>query len=257
MQLTSSYHGVRFQAATVYHQNMEARGSSDTRAKLLNAAADLIAADASGEFSLREVCDAVGVQMPALYHYFGSKQGLIDAAVERGFEMYLDIKSSSEPSGDPIQDVRAGWDAHVAFGVANPGFYVLMYGKNRPGYVPSAHAKPTQLLGQLMAKAATEGRIDVPPEQAVDHVLTTNIAITLHHITRGEDPELSAVIREGVISAITGVRAGSDKDQSRASIRATVEFAAMHPEKLGQPETTLLIKWLQELSDATAHQDSD
>lgn len=236
---------------------MDARSNADTRTKLLNAAADLIAADSSGEFSLREVCDAVGVKMPTLYHYFGSKQGLIDAAVECGFEMFLDVKSSSEPSGDPIQDIRSGWDAHVAFGVANPGFYVLMYGKNRPGYVSSAHAKPTQILGQLMAKAAAAGRIDVPPEQAVDHVLTTCSAVTLHHITRGEDPELSAAIREGAISAITGVRAGSDNDHQRASIRATAEFAATYPEKLGQPETSLLIKWLQELSDAPAPQNGD
>lgn len=236
---------------------MDARGNADTRARLLNAAADLIAADSSGEFSLREVCDAVGVQMPTLYHYFGSKQGLIDAAVERGFEMYLDIKSSLEPSGDPIQDIRGGWDAHVAFGVANPGFYVLMYGKNRPGYVPSAHAKPTQILGQLLAKAAADGRIDVPPEQAVDHVLTTNIAVTLHHITRGEDPELSAAVREGVIAAITGVGGGADGDRQRASIHATVEFAASHPERLGHQETSLLIKWLQELIDAPDHQDGD
>lgn len=233
---------------------MEPRASSDTRAKLLDAAADLIAVGANGEFSLREVCDAVGVQMPTLYHYFGSKQGLIDAAVERGFEMYLDIKSNSEPSGDPIQDVRDGWDAHVAFGVANPGFYVLMYGKNRPGYVPSAHAKPTQLLGQLMARAAAEGRIDVPSEQAVDHVLTTNVAVALHHITRGEDRELSVAVREGVIAAITGVRAGSDSNHQRASIRVAIEFAASYSEKLGEPETRLLIKWLQALIDPPAHQ---
>lgn len=249
--------GGRLLSGAVYYRAMESRATSDTRAKLLDAAADLIAVDANGEFSLREVCDAVGVQMPTLYYYFVSKQGLIDAAVERGFEMYLDIKSASEPSGNPIQDVRNGWDAHVAFGVANPGFYVLMYGKNRPGYVPSAHAEPTRILGQLMAGAAAEGRIDVPPEQAVDHVLTTNVAVALHHITRGEDRELSVAVREGVISAITGVRAGSGSDRQRASIRATIEFAASYPEKLGEPETCLLIKWLQELSDAHAHQEGE
>ena len=109
---------------------------TDTRTRLLEAAADLIAAAPGEDFSLRAVCDAAGVKMPTLYHFFGNKQGLIEAVVERGFDMYLSAKSSTESSGDPIQDLRLGWDAHVAFGLVNPGFYTLMYGKVRPGYSP-------------------------------------------------------------------------------------------------------------------------
>ena len=56
---------------------------------------------AGEEFSLRAVCDTVGVKIPTLYHFFGSKQGLIDAVVERGFDLYLGEKSSTESSGDP------------------------------------------------------------------------------------------------------------------------------------------------------------
>ncbi len=54
------------------------------------------------------MCDAVGVKMPTLYHFFGSKQGLIDAVIARGFDMYLGEKSAMESSGDPIQDLREG-----------------------------------------------------------------------------------------------------------------------------------------------------
>ncbi|MDA4895692.1 TetR/AcrR family transcriptional regulator, partial [Streptomyces sp. MS2A] len=112
---------------------MTASSGSDTRERLIRAAADLIAAAPGEDFSLRAVCDAVGVKMPTLYHFFGSKQGLIDAVVERGFDLYLGEKAAMESTGDPIQDIRAGWDAHVAFGLAHPGFYTLMYGKVRPG----------------------------------------------------------------------------------------------------------------------------
>ncbi|MDN6529803.1 MAG: TetR/AcrR family transcriptional regulator, partial [Brevibacterium sp.] len=75
-------------------------GSIDTRSRLLNAAADLIAAAPGEDFSLRAVCDVVGVKMPTLYHFFGSKQGLIEAVIEHGFDMYLSAKYSSESSGD-------------------------------------------------------------------------------------------------------------------------------------------------------------
>ncbi|MDN5727412.1 MAG: TetR/AcrR family transcriptional regulator, partial [Propionibacteriales bacterium] len=92
---------------------MTVEDNPDTRTRLLNAAADLIAADPGEDFSLRAVCDAAGVKMPTLYHFFGSKQGLIEAVIERGFDMYLEQKASTESSGDPIRDIRAGWDAHV------------------------------------------------------------------------------------------------------------------------------------------------
>ncbi|GAC58066.1 putative TetR family transcriptional regulator [Gordonia hirsuta DSM 44140 = NBRC 16056] len=101
--------------------------ASDTREELIIAAAGLIAGSPGEDFSLRAVCDAVGVKLPTLYHFFGSKQGLIDAVVERGFDDYLAAKSELEASGDPIGDLRAEWDAHVDFGVQNPGSYSLRY----------------------------------------------------------------------------------------------------------------------------------
>src|SRR5699024_6793320 len=131
--------------------------TTDTRTRLLDAAADLIA-EAPGEgFSLRAVCDAVGVKMPTLYHFFCSKPGLFDAVIKGGFALYLGQKSPMEASGYPIQDLREGWDAHVAVGLNNPGFYTLMYGKVRPGYSPEDQSRPSEILRSLTAEAAAQG----------------------------------------------------------------------------------------------------
>lgn len=211
---------------------------------MIAAAADLIAASPGEEFSLRAVCDAVGVKMPTLYHFFGSKQGLIDAVIERGFDLYLGEKSSMESSGDPIQDIRAGWDAHVAFGLANPGFYTLMYGKVRPGHSPEAQSRPSEILRGLTARAAEQGRLAVPFEQAAAHILVTNIGVTLRQIILASpDPALSRAVREGAITAITGT--GTQLDNPLA---AAIELAASRPEVLGRSETQLLIEWLGRLS---------
>ena len=213
---------------------------------MIAAAADLIAASPGEEFSLRAVCDAVGVKMPTLYHFFGSKQGLIDAVVEHGFDLYLGEKSSLESAGDPIQDIRAGWDAHVAFGLSNPGFYTLMYGKVRPGYSPAAQSRPSEILRGLTARAAEQGRLAVPSKQAAAHILVTNIGVTLRQIILASpDPALSRAVREGAIAAITGT--GPQLDSPLA---ATVELAASRPEVLGKVETQLLIEWLGRLSRA-------
>lgn len=215
---------------------------SDTRTRLLNAAADMIASAPGEEFSLRAVCDAAGVKMPTLYHFFGSKQGLIEAVIERGFDMYLESKASAESSGDPIQDIRIGWDAHVAFGLANPGFYTLMYGKVRPGYSPVAQSRPSEILRSITRQAFSQGRLAVSAEQAAAHVLVTNIGVTLRQLVLDEeDRALSVAVREGVIAAITG------STSSDGSGHALIELAAANVDVLGKTETQLFIEWAQRL----------
>ncbi|WP_394940362.1 TetR/AcrR family transcriptional regulator [Psychromicrobium sp. YIM B11713] len=223
----------------------------DTRSRLLDAAAELIARAPGEEFSLREVCNQVAVKMPTLYHFFGSKQGLIDAVVERGFDLYMGQKDGQESSGDPIQDIRQGWDAHVAFGLANPGFYSLMYGKVRPGYSPAPQARPSQLLRSLTRQAAAQGRLAADPDQAAAHILVTNIGVTLRQIILAqEDRELSIAVREGAIAAITGTSSSRrGRDDRLVAIHQVIEEVARHPEVLGVQESQLLSSWLIRLSE--------
>src|SRR5699024_9374018 len=161
-----------------------------------------------------------------------------------GFDLYLGQKSAMERFGDPIQDILAGWEAHVGFGLANPLFYTLMYDKVRPGHSPAAQPRPAELLRVVTEPAAEHDRLAVPQEQAAAHILATNIGVTLRQvILAAPDPALSRAVREGVIAAITGM--GS---QPRTPLSAAVELAAAHPEVLGRAETQLLIEWLGRLN---------
>lgn len=185
--------------------------------------------------------------MPTLYHFFGSKQGLIDAVVERGFELYLDEKQGHESSGDPIRDIADGWDAHVNFGLENPGYYTLMYGTVRPGYSPAAQSKPTKLLRALTERAATAGRLAVDPEQAAAHILASNIGVTLRQIILAEaDPQLSSAVRDATIAGITGEAAvGATSDD----LRRIASLVSSMPDVLGAAETALLGQWLRQFAD--------
>lgn len=222
---------------------------ADTRTRLLDAAAELIASAPGEEISLRAVCDQVGVKMPTLYHFFGSKQGLLDAVVVRGFDLYMAQKSALETSGDPIQDLRSGWDTHVAFGLDNPGFYTLMYGKVRPGQVPEGQSRPSAALLALTQAAAEQGRLAVPADQAAAHVLVTNIGVTLRQIVLARpDPQLSVAVREATIAAITGMTPAERADAARADIHRVLEYAVARPDVLGEAETQLLTRWLRALA---------
>lgn len=198
---------------------------------------------------MRAVCEAAGVKMPTLYHFFGNKQGLLDAVAERGFDLYVAAKNAHESSGDPIEDLRAGWDAHVAFGLANPGYYTLMYGTVRPGHAPDVQAEPSRLLLNLTRAAVKQGRLVVSAEQAAAHILAANIGLTLRQIMLAQsDLALSAAMRDGVITAITGIT--RQAIAPRADIAAILTHVHQHPDRLGKQETDLLTKWLQTLTEA-------
>ncbi|KAB1658871.1 TetR/AcrR family transcriptional regulator [Pseudoclavibacter sp. CFCC 11306] len=229
---------------------MSDAAKGDTRTRLIEAAADLIAASPGEDISLREICDRVGVKMPTLYHFFGSKQGILDAVIAHGFDLYISQKQAHESSGDPIQDLRDGWDAHVAFGLQNPGFYTLMYGKIHPGDPAPAEARPTAILLELMQRAEAEGRLSVPADQAAAHILLTNIGVTLRQIIYARpDPVLSGAVREATIAAITGASRQSAGASRKGSAHYLMEYSAAHPDVLGDAETALLNSWLQRLAD--------
>src|SRR5699024_7760548 len=160
------------------------------------------------------------------YHFFGSKQGLIDAVIKRGCDLYLGQKSAMEASGDPIQDLREGGDAHVAFGLHNAGFYTPMYGQLRPRYAPDDQSGPSERPRPLTAEAAAQGRLVVDSRQAAAHILATNIGLTLRLIILGEnDLELSAAIREGVLNSITGTAPSTEGGDEERFGHSVMEYA--------------------------------
>lgn len=231
---------------------MTAEGKRDTRRQLLEAAAELISDTPGQDIPLRAICDKVGVKLPTLYHFFGSKEGLLDAVIEHGFDEYLEIKDGQGSTGDPIQDIRHGWDAHVDFGLTHPGFYALMYGQVSPGRRPDAQARPTQMLLGLNERAVEQGRLVVSAEEATDHILAANVGVTLALITtEGPDRTLSAAVREATISAITGASkadGGSVTDIAVATAAEALLGALATSPPMAGPELLLLKKWLAEIS---------
>lgn len=125
---------------------------------MLEAAEALLDASPDGDISTRAVCEAVGVGAPVLYRLFGDKAGLLIAVVDHGFDRYLATKRAATPSADPVDDLRSGWDTHVAFALAHPTVYRLMYS---PGLatVPNAATEALRLLHQVLDRCAAASRL--------------------------------------------------------------------------------------------------
>ena len=91
-----------------------------TRSRLVEVATELLANEGPAAVTTRSVALAAGVQAPMIYRLFGDKEGLLDAVAEQGFASYVAQKPPVDSKGDPVQGLRAGWELHVGFGVANP-----------------------------------------------------------------------------------------------------------------------------------------
>ncbi len=219
-----------------------------TRERILHAAARLLAESGGEPVSTRAVCAAAGVGAPTLYHHFGDKDGLLDAVVAYGFEQYLADKRALAGSGDPVEDLRRGWDAHVEFGLGHPAFYALMYGAGRRTGAASEEAH--RILLAMTEAVARAGRLRVPVRAAASMIQAACMGVTLNLISRGEgDPELSARTRDAVLAAVT-----TDEDQDRPSSVSGMAIALASalegrtPRTLSAAEAALLREWLNRIA---------
>src|SRR4051812_14085957 len=141
----------------------------EARERIVEVAARLLAEGGREAVTTRAVTAAAGVQAPTLYRLFGDKAGLLDAVAEHGFAAYLATKQPPErtPGADPVDSLRAGWDLHVGFGLANPALYSLMYGEPRPGTVSRAADAAFRTLRAHVRNIAEAGRLRIAEEHAV------------------------------------------------------------------------------------------
>ena len=95
--------------------------SEGHRERIVAAAARLLAAGGREAVSTRAVSAEAGVQAPTIYRLFGDKDGLLEAVAEHVMAGYVSAKATvvaaaSADNIDPLDDLRAGWNAQIEFG---------------------------------------------------------------------------------------------------------------------------------------------
>lgn len=196
----------------------EANSQIPTRERILDAASRLIAAEGIDAATTRAVSVAAGVQAPAIYRLFGDKDGLLDAVAEHVMHSYVSRKTARKPLPDPLDELRAGWDAHIDFALTHPEIYRVILLKDASGG-SSASQKGRQVLAEKIAAVAAEGRLQVPVQQAVDlfHAIAAGTILSVLGRDREQCVTLSADAREAAISAMTGGKADPGTDARAAA----------------------------------------
>jgi AcrR family transcriptional regulator len=179
----------------------------DVRTRIVVAAAGLIESGGRDAATTRAIAAAAGVQAPTIYRLFGDKRGLLDAVAQHELATYVAEKARRAPNPDPVQDLRAGWDMHVAFGLAHPEPYAIMSRDPHTGPQSPAIAAGQQVLRQRLQRIALAGRLRVSEDRAVALLqagCTGTVLTLLGQPQAQRDPGLSAAAREAVMAAITG-----------------------------------------------------
>lgn len=99
-----------------------------TKDQMIAAAIELFASDGYESVGVQRIVDACGVQKPTLYHYFGSKDGLLREIVHSNFHPFLDqLAIACEFRGDLTATLESAVKTHFSFASENRklyGFYL-------------------------------------------------------------------------------------------------------------------------------------
>lgn len=89
----------------------------------------LVRASGAHAFSLRAAARAVGVDVAAVYRHYADKEALLRAVARVGFLALRDAMEGAPAASPAARDrLRAAGHAYVAFAVAEPELFRLMFG---------------------------------------------------------------------------------------------------------------------------------
>ena len=222
----------------------------DTRARIVDAAAQLLREQGPAAVTTRGVAEVAGVQAPALYRLFGDKDGLLDAVAEHVMAQHVSAKAAvvaaaSAQDVDPLADLRAGWDSQIEFCLTNPALFRLL---SDPGRVPPSPAAQAgkRVLEHRVHRVAVTGRLRVSEPRAVDLIHAAGmgtIEALLSTPVEQRDLGLATSMYEAVLRQIVS---GAPDAAEHGPMAAAVAFRAVAPQldALSDGERGLLLEWL-------------
>lgn len=227
------------------------------RERIVRAAYGLLAAGGRDAVSTRTVTAAAGVQVPTIYRQFADMNALLTEVANYGFESYLASKEAMIGTADPVADLSHGWDMHIAFGLAEPAVYALMYGDPRPGPRPAAVQRAREMLRAIVQRIAQAGRLKVPVDQAVDMVDAAGVGVVLHLLEFPDqirDLALSTAVRDAVLTSLAATADPANCEESAVARPLQQRAISLHAvldtadTRLSAGEMHLMKEWLDRLS---------
>jgi AcrR family transcriptional regulator len=146
-------------------QERRSQRRADARRAILDATEALLSEGGEESLSIRRVAERCGYTAPTIYHYFGDKQGLLDALLDECFRKVLRVIRRVPVAEDPLATLRGRARAFVRFALRHPAHYRILTGPRAPGAAPVPSAEEARdLLDQPWRELIQCRRLD-PADQ--------------------------------------------------------------------------------------------
>lgn len=136
----------------------KSRQKQELRERILGAARRIVMREGFGALSMRKIADAIEYSPATLYLHFASRDEIARALCEEGYAQLLQTFVPLAGIADPGERLKALGRAYVAFGVAHPQTYRLIFMED-PSYTGAA-------LGGVSRNEADEGPATAAAEAA-------------------------------------------------------------------------------------------
>lgn len=94
------------------------------RQEILDAARDLFAKEGYESVSMRRIAEKIEYSPTTIYLYFQDKKELIEEICQQSFALLAKkLEKVAAGGGDPVERLKAGLQAYVAFGIEHPDHY--------------------------------------------------------------------------------------------------------------------------------------
>ncbi len=136
----------------------------DNRTKLIDTAVRLFASRGYDAVGVQQIVEAAGVTKPTLYHYFGSKQRLIETIFqEEGSALIEKITAATRYKGDIRGSIHQVIDTYFEYAQYRPMFYRMLltmwFAPTSSDYFPAvAHlqGRQSELISDMFLKASED-----------------------------------------------------------------------------------------------------
>ena len=135
-----------------HEQRREAQRDLARRA-ILDATEALLIEDGYDAFSIRRLVERCGYAAPSIYHYFGDKDGLVDALLEERFAKLTRQLRRVPRGSDPVATIRGLALAFVRFGLKHPTHFQLLFAPRAGDQAPPPSGEEAR---KLVEEALTE-----------------------------------------------------------------------------------------------------
>ncbi|RPI55307.1 MAG: TetR/AcrR family transcriptional regulator [Acidobacteria bacterium] len=180
--------------------------------RILSTALDLFAIKGYDATAVREICEAAGITKPTLYHFFGSKDGVLQALVQSGFQQYRAlVKAAIDTPGTFRQRVKVLARSVFESASRTPRFWRFMHSViwAPPGTAPSQAESCTEfydgVVGALAAaaeEAVARGEIAAGPIEARMLIVMGSISEAATGYVIAGKPELTPELADQIVDTI-------------------------------------------------------